>query len=46
MFGERVCCVYSCLMRVLGCEGYLCEGGSGRPDVLRKNHAEGATPSM
>ena len=33
-------------MRVLGCEGYLCEDGSDRPNVLRKDHAEGATPSM
>ena len=33
-------------MRVLGSEGYLCEDGSDRPNVLRKDHAEGATPSM
>ena len=46
MFGRRVCCVYFCLVRVLGCEEYLYEGGSDRPNVLRKDHVEGATPSM
>ena len=33
-------------MKVLGCEVCLCEDGSDRPNVLRKDHAEGATPSM